>query len=899
VAVPHSQLLDKPGEEDDVLVQSRPEPGVMTGIELLERSGELAALAGLFASVCASKQGQTVLLAGEAGIGKTALLRGFCEQVGSSSRVLWGACEPLFTPRPLGPLLDVVSTTGGDLRSHVEGGARPEDVAAAMLRELRSPAPTVLVLEDVHWADEATLDVVRLVSRRVESVPTLLVASYRDDEIDRTHPLRRVLGQLQQGGSGTKMTLAGLSRSAVAELATGASVDPEQLYARTAGNPFFVTEVLAAGEASVPETVRDAVLARAAPLSAAARALLDAVAVVARPVEMWLLDRFAPSPAGTLEECLRCGMLRVDAASVAFRHELARMAVQESVSPDWRLELHRRALRALAEPDGRPLDVTRLAHHAEGAGDPDAVSRHAPAAGALAASLGSHREASRQYSRALRFGRELPVEARAEMLERFAHEADLAGEREEAVLALDEAYGIQCMRADVFQQGRLLGLRSCLLSNLGRTTDSRSLALEAVSVLERLPPGAELARAYAHVSGVAMVADDASEAIAWGERAMALAERIGDIQALLSALGNVGTAELTQGNLDGRLKLERCIALGQEADLPDAVARAYNNLAAGLGHQQEWLLHDGVARNGLRYCRDHGLEGWVHHLTTEQARGALARGHLNEAAATADALLAEVPASLVCPKQEGLIVLGLSLLRRREPGYRPLLDSASEIGRSLGDLQYLAPAAAAQAEAAWLEGRIDDIGHETAVAFALACEKGEPNFVGELAIWRWRAGLLPDAPADADATFRMQIEGEWEAASAIRTKQGSRYEAAMIIVDVDDEEALRRSHEELLDMGANAAAAVAARHLRQRGARGLRRGPRPPTMQNPAGLTAREMEVLALIVEGQRNAEIASRLVISEKTAGHHVSSILSKLEVRGRAEAARKAVQLGLQDPR
>ena len=474
-----------------------------------------------------------------------------------------------------------------------------------------------------------------------------------------------------------------------------------------------------------------------------------------------------------------------------------------------------------------------------------------------------------------------------------------AGEREEALLALDEAHGIYCANADVFQQARLLGLRSCLQSNLGHAGYSRGLALEAVSVLEQLPPGAELARAYAHVSGIAMVADEAPEAIAWGKRAIALAESVGDIEALISALNNVGTAELSQANPDGRLKLERCIALGQEADLPHAVARGYNNLACGLGQQQEWAVHDGVVRNGLQYCRDHGLEAWLHHLTTEQARGALAGGRLSEAAAAAEALLAEVPASLLCPRQQSLIVLGLSRLRRREAGYQSLLDSASEIGRSTGDLQYLAPAAAAKAEAAWLEGRVEDIAYETDAAFALALEKAEPNFLGELSVWRWRAGLLGDAPADADATFRMQIEGDWEAASAIRAAQGSRYEAALILVDVDDSDALLRGYEQLIDMGATAAAAVAARHLRQRGARGLRRGPRPRTLENPAGLTTRELDVLALIAEGKRNAEIASRLVISQKTVDHHVSSILSKLEVRGRGEAALTAARLGLLDPR
>ncbi len=293
-------------------------------VELLERSEELASLHAWMADVIQQSSGRLVLVRGEAGIGKTVLLRQFCLETPPSARVLWAACDPLFAPRPLGPLLDLARDTAGDLRAQIERGGKPHDVAAGLLRELESERPTVLVLEDLHWADEATLDVMRLLSGRVESVPALLVASYRDDELDRAHPLRGVLGQLPRGDAAAHLELSGLSRAAVAELARGAAVDAGELYERTTGNPFFVTEVLAAGQGSVPTTVRDAVLARAAPLSPQARAILDAVAVVPQLTEMWLLDCLTQSPLGTLEECLRSGMLR--AATVAFRHELARMA---------------------------------------------------------------------------------------------------------------------------------------------------------------------------------------------------------------------------------------------------------------------------------------------------------------------------------------------------------------------------------------------------------------------------------------------------------------------------------------------------------------------------------------------------------------------------------------------
>src|SRR5262249_40260521 len=293
--------------------------------DLIERSEQLSLLRDRLAAVRDSSSGRVVLVSGEAGVGKTALLRRFCGDPRSGSRVLWAACDPLFTPRPLGPLLDVAGVTEGQFRVQVERGAKPHDVAAALLDELRLSAPTVLVLEDLHWADEATLDVVRLIARRADTVPALLVVSYRDDQLERSHPLQIVLGELPTGAVVTPVGLAGLSRQAVLSLAKATRVDGDELFDKTAGNPFFVTEVLAAGAAGVPSTVRDAVLARAARLTPSARALLDAVAVVPQKTELWLLEALVDRPEGSVEDCLRSGMLSADVDGVSFRHELARL----------------------------------------------------------------------------------------------------------------------------------------------------------------------------------------------------------------------------------------------------------------------------------------------------------------------------------------------------------------------------------------------------------------------------------------------------------------------------------------------------------------------------------------------------------------------------------------------
>jgi hypothetical protein len=300
---------------------------------LLERATELSMLVDCLEAVERSSRGQVLLVGGEAGVGKTTLVRRFCEERGQSARILWGACDPLFTPSPLGPLLGVAEGSGGELEAVVERGAMPYEVTTALAHELSARPPTVFVLEDVHWADEATLDVLRLLARRVEAVPALVVATYRDDALDRAHPLRILLGELATSRAVRRVKLVRLSPAAVAQLAEPYGVDADELYRKTAGNPFFVIEALAAGAEGIPDTVRDAVLARAARLSPGGAALLDAVAVVPPQAELWLLEALAGAAAGQLDECLSSGMLTFESAGVAFRHELARLAVEESVPP--------------------------------------------------------------------------------------------------------------------------------------------------------------------------------------------------------------------------------------------------------------------------------------------------------------------------------------------------------------------------------------------------------------------------------------------------------------------------------------------------------------------------------------------------------------------------------------
>ncbi len=869
------------------------------GSELLERGGEFAVLEECLRAVRCSSRGCLVLVSGEAGIGKTALLRRFCEEPGRSARVLWGACDSLFTPRALGPLFDIAQVTGGELARSLESGARPSDVATVLMREASGRSPPIVVFEDVHWADEATLDVLGLLGRRIESFPAMLVATYRE-ELDRAHPLRVVLGELPSGGV-RRLKLLPLSSSAVATLAEREGADAEQLYRQTAGNPFFVTEVLAVGGGEMPQSVRDAVLARAARLSSAARTLLDAVAIAPPQCELWLLEALAGAALERLEECLASGMLEAQARGLVFRHELARLALEESLLPNRRLALHRQALTALATPPAGASDLARLAHHAEAAADAQAVLKYAPAAAARAATVGAHREAAALYARAVRFADDAAV--RVGLLDSQAREAYLTGDFAEAFEACGGALAGHRAAGAVREEAASLRLQGRLLLQFGRDEDAVAAGKRAIALLETLPPDRDLAVAYANLAELTMTREDPGQASAWGQRALEVAHEFDDSETASHADVYIGVIEAKRGDSAGSARLERTLEAAIDAGFEEVAAEAFNWLVREAVRARRFVSVDLHLARGVEYCSERDLGNWRQSLVAMGARADLDRGRWSDAAAGAARVLRTARTQASAPAL-ARSVLALVRARRGDPGVDealefPVATHDAGVARQRPDpappptsKMYLA---AARAEIAWLKREPAAVLEATEDALDLAIRADAAWIVGELAYWRWRAGIVEEIPARAAEPYALSIRGDWRRAAECWTELGCPYEAALAFADADDEELLRRALNELQQLGARAAAAILARRLRERGIRSMPRGPRPSTRENPAGLTARELEVLALLVEGLRNAQIAERLVVSEKTVDHHVSAILRKLDVRTRAEAAAEATRWGL----
>ncbi|MGH3043845.1 MAG: ATP-binding protein [Gaiellaceae bacterium] len=861
---------------------------------LLERSDQLAALSEALADARTGSRGTLALVAGEAGVGKTSLVRGFSSAEEASVRVLWGTCDALFTPAPLAPFVDVAEQVGGSLAELVEREARPYHVVAELLQDLRAHGPTILVLEDVHWADEATLDVLRLLGRKLEGVPALAIATYRDDELDRTHPLRIVLGELGAGPGIRRLEVRPLSAEAVAELATPHGVDAEELHRKTAGNPFFVTEALAGGEGEIPPTVREAVLARAARLSAPATAVLEAVAVVPPRAELWLLERLVAETAEHLDECLASGMLSAEGQSVGFRHELARLALEEHVPPGRRRDLNRAAMRALADPPSGAPDLARLAHHAEAAEDGAAVLEYAAGAGERAASLAAHREAAAQFGRALRYAGEAPPAVRAALLERLSYECYLTDQIEEAVEARRSALDLWHAAGDTLREGDTHRWLSRLYWFMGRNREAEDCAVQAVRLLEPLPPGVELAMAYSNTAQLHMLAEDAEGAVAWGSRAIELAERLGAVEVLVHALNNVGTAEGKTNAAIGYEKLERSLELALEADLEEHVVRAYTNLSSTAISDKRYERSEAYLEKGIAYATERDLDSWRLYMLGTLAVGALEQGRWDEAAGISAEVVRSASAAAI-HRAPSLVVLGLVRARRGDPEIWPVLGEALALVERIGELQRLAPAAAARAEAALLEGRPGSVEEETQAVYRLALERGSGWEIGELAWLRRQAGIDEAVPEGVAEPWAYMLANDWSRAAETWTELGCPYEAALALGQSEQDEDLRRALAELQRLGARPAAAQVSRRLRERGARGVRRGPRASTRKNPAGLTARELEVVALVSEGMTNSEIAGRLFLSEKTVGHHVSAILRKLGARTRGEASAEAARLGI----
>jgi predicted ATPase/DNA-binding CsgD family transcriptional regulator len=741
------------------------------------------------------------------------------------------------------------------------------------------------VLEDMHWADEATLDVITLLARRIGSLPVLLLLTCRDGEAPPGHPVYAVLS-----ATSAVLALEPLSAGAVASLSGDGAGD---VYAATGGNPFYVTELLASRTAEeLPRSIANAVRGRVSRLSDDERRLVELVSVVPNRVATSLLDAVVPDWPAAAEEPERRALLEVQPRYVRFRHELARNAIRSSIPIAARRRLHAEILAALLAADADPADVV---HHAEAAGAESVVAEYALVAARRAAALDSNREAYSHYRRASAFLDRLPAHERALVLEELATAAYAVYRLEDAFRVIERAIAEWSALRDRAAVGRCTQILSRFHWHVGDGDAARAKALEAIEILEPLGESVELARAYSGLAQLKNLAEYNDQALLWGERALELATRLGDERTRAHVLVNIASVRMDVDHRQIEGLLEAHAYADAVGDKHEAT-RALVNLGYGL---MSWAQPEPAiryARQALAYAEQNEVYNLASYIGVTLAWLQLKAGEWDEAE---ERTRAELEKSVSVAHLVAKTVLAELAVRRGDPDAADrLADLAAQAVRA-SEPQRLAPLVELETEWALTTGS-----PMPAERLEALLDDARPpgGLIGwgaiRVAACAAVAGIPVELDPPASAPHAAMLRRDWSGAADAFGEVGWMYDRALLLSLLDDEESLVEAIEIARGLGAEPLTRRLAGRLRELGLR-VPPGQRLTTRANPAGLTARQLEVLVLVAEGLTNAEIADRLVVSPRTAEHHVAAVLTKLGAPTRRDAARRASELGLEPSR
>ncbi len=855
-----------------------------TLLERLSRSGDFC--------------GQVAVISGEPGLGKTTLLEALGARLDNERSMAWGRCDDLFTPRRLGPFSDIAGFLGADVQAALAASSPPAVLFPLVLAGLdRLPAGSLLVFEDIHWADHASLDLLKFIARRIVALRVLLVLTYRPDELPADHPLNFLLGDLPPAVT-VRIELQPLSEQAVEKWAAAFGQDGSELYRITGGNPFFLSEILANPDASgrLPSSVRDAVLSRAARVSPGERQLLDALCVIPDPVPPALIEQLhgpeALAACAALED--RGLLVREANGELRFRHEMARLAMLGALSGAERHRQHRRLLDVYLQL-GEAVKPDLIVHHAAAINDAALLLEYAPRAAARGAAVAC-KAAAAQLAVALDYVDQASPELAARLYEDWAYQTSLFEITDEVIEARREAV----VRWQALGRPERVGDNLRWLWRLhwyrGETDEAEAAARQSLEILEAIPPSIELARAYGFRSHLKLMRGQRAEAIAWGQKAISLAEQFAEIPAQVQALVTVATATLFDGDDSGRELMEKALMLARAEGLHEEIARIHTNYAEYCILVSDWTLAEQLVREGLAFDIKHGLDAWTTYLKGRHAQLHLLQGRLAQAGTLARSVLDEEGHTILM-RLPALTTLATVRSRLGDDDAEAGLEEVLQIALGIREQQRITPVRLALIQHHYLRGHEDAARHQVQEMLAFGTDVLRPWDAGALRVWLHRLELPPVEGLGDRTTAAQELElaGDYAAAGAMLDRLKLPFEAALCRLT-----GAKRGIPGLVNQAADGFADIgcqpgleAARQLATSAAKepSRRRGPYRAAREHPLGLTRREVEILALMAEGSSNADIADSLSRSPRTVEHHVSSILGKLSAANRLEATLRVI--------
>ena len=869
-------------------------PLITTAMELIERTEFLVSLQTQLKKA-AEGEGRCVFISGEAGIGKTSLVKAFCNERSNHCKIYQGTCDALFTPRPLAPLYDVATKIGNGLWVDSHSIEDRAGLFAKFFYELCSQdKQVILIFEDIHWADEATLDFIKFFARRITQTSCLFLLTYRDNEVHSRHRLRNVLGELVPG-TFSRLQLTPFSKQAVEKLAKEKGFSSEEVYSISGGNPFYVNEILASYSPGVPDNIKDSILTVHNRQDERTKCIWELMSVLPTGLEIKYVEKIEPDYEEAIENCMRARILVLKGGVLSFKHELYRRTIEESLSPLKRIALNKRILDMFRISLEENRQIERIIHHAKNANEYELVVHYAPLGAKLAASVGSHIEASKLYFSAIEYYQGKDKELLLSFYEAYAYECYLTNQIKEAIIYQGKALSIRKEKNDIDKLGSCLSFLSRLWWFECNREQAEKFAAEAINTLDKQPFSREQAMAYSNMSQLKMLSDQLDECLYWGEKAIAIARELNDEGILSHALNNIGAihAMTRSPGKNGVEFLEQSLAISLKNSYHEHAARAYTNIGNNQVVMKEYALAKKTLEEGIRYCEERDLDSWTKYMLSLKARLNLETGNWEEAYRIAGNLLENENQPPVV-KIGALTVMATIKMRIGNHEILPLLQEAKAMAFESRELQRIIPVMVALLEYEWINGKI--FIEEAAITQTIQLLQKADNIFrnSEFAFWLWKVRKQRLPLKELHAGYDISTMDACRKAALIWHCLGCNYDRALVLFEGEDDDK-RKAIALVQELGAGVVYELMKREMRVSGIKNIPRGIRETTRSNPAHLTTRELDILQLLQQSMANKEIAGKLFISAKTVDNHISSIFFKLEVNSRMTAVREAFRLGI----